>query len=121
MKSPTKQDLKSVGEFGEVDLVAEMCGGAGKRASGAPVGGVADLNRNEFASADEFAHARSDGDERRERREIEPLGAAMSMVDALEDILKWERASERAVRVARDQGAADLQSSTALKGVEAFN
>lgn len=35
-----------------------------------------------------------------ERREMEQRGVGTAMVDALEDILKWERASERAMRVA---------------------
>ncbi len=39
-----------------------------------------------------------------ERRVVEQRGIAASMVDALDDILKWERASERAVRVARENG-----------------
>jgi hypothetical protein len=37
-------------------------------------------------------------------------GVVTSMVDALEDILKWERASERAMRVA-EQSTAELDSS----------
>lgn len=36
-----------------------------------------------------------------ERRVVEQRGMAHAMVDALEDILKYERASERALRVAR--------------------
>lgn len=36
-----------------------------------------------------------------ERRVAEQRGMAHAMVDALEDILKWERASERALRVAQ--------------------
>lgn len=36
-----------------------------------------------------------------ERRVVEQRGVAHAMVDALEDILKWERASERALRVAQ--------------------
>ncbi|MBS2013843.1 MAG: hypothetical protein JST00_13220 [Deltaproteobacteria bacterium] len=35
-----------------------------------------------------------------ERRELEQRGVGTAMVDALEDILKWERASERALKVA---------------------
>jgi hypothetical protein len=35
-----------------------------------------------------------------ERRGGEQRGVLTSMVDALEDILKWERESERAMRVA---------------------
>jgi hypothetical protein len=35
-----------------------------------------------------------------DRRVVENRGVAAAMVDALEDILQWERASERAIRVA---------------------
>lgn len=41
-----------------------------------------------------------------DRRVVESRGIGAAMVDALEDILKWERASERAMRVA--QAAKDL-------------
>lgn len=34
-----------------------------------------------------------------------------SMVDALEDILKWERASERAMRVATEHSTTELDPS----------
>ncbi|CAN5910703.1 hypothetical protein BH11MYX4_BH11MYX4_61470 [soil metagenome] len=34
------------------------------------------------------------------------------MVDALEDILKWERASERALRVAESASTTDLDVTT---------
>ena len=37
-----------------------------------------------------------------EKRVVEQRGVVTSMVDALEDILKWERASERAMRVATE-------------------
>ena len=36
-----------------------------------------------------------------DRRVVEKRGIAEAMVDALEDILKWERASERSLRVAQ--------------------
>jgi hypothetical protein len=36
-----------------------------------------------------------------DRRVVEQRGMAHAMVDALEDILKYERASERALRVAQ--------------------
>jgi hypothetical protein len=36
-----------------------------------------------------------------ERRVVEQRGTVHAMADALEDILKWERASERALRVAQ--------------------
>jgi len=35
-----------------------------------------------------------------DRRESEKRGVGEAMVDALEDILHWERASERAMRIA---------------------
>jgi hypothetical protein len=34
-----------------------------------------------------------------DRRVVDQRGIAHAMVDALEDILKWERASERSLRV----------------------
>ena len=43
-----------------------------------------------------------------ERRVVEQRGVVTSMVDALEDILKWERASERAMRVATEQSTTEL-------------
>jgi hypothetical protein len=46
-----------------------------------------------------------------ERRVVEQRGVVTSMVDALEDILKWERASERAIRVA-EASTTDLDVST---------
>jgi hypothetical protein len=36
-----------------------------------------------------------------DRRLVEQRGLAESMIDALHDILKWERASERALRAAQ--------------------
>jgi hypothetical protein len=47
-----------------------------------------------------------------ERRVVEQRGVVTSMVDALEDILKWERASERAIRVAEAASTTDLDAST---------
>jgi hypothetical protein len=44
-----------------------------------------------------------------ERRAEEQRGVAHAMVDALEDILKWERASERSIRVA-DASKPDLSN-----------
>lgn len=44
-----------------------------------------------------------------ERRVMEQRGIAEAMVDALEDILKWERASERSLRVA-DASKPDLSN-----------
>ena len=46
-----------------------------------------------------------------ERRVVEQRGVVTSMVDALEDILKWERASERAMRVATEQSTTELDPS----------
>lgn len=52
-----------------------------------------------------------------ERRVVEEAnakpagGVVTSMVDALEDILKWERASERAMRVATEQSTTELDPS----------
>lgn len=37
-----------------------------------------------------------------ERRVVEQRGMCEAMVDALEDILKWERASERTIRAAAE-------------------
>jgi hypothetical protein len=39
-----------------------------------------------------------------DRRVVEKRGVAKAMVDALEDILKWERASERSLRIAKATG-----------------
>ena len=47
----------------------------------------------------------------RDRRVVEQRGVVISMVDALEDILKWERASERAMRVATEQCTTELDPS----------
>ena len=38
-------------------------------------------------------------------------GVVTSMVDALEDILRWERASERALRIAAAQSPTELDPS----------
>lgn len=46
-----------------------------------------------------------------ERRVVEQRGVVTSMVDALEDILKWERASERAMRVATAHSPTKLDPS----------
>ena len=53
------------------------------------------------------AERRSAGtkNEKGERRVVEQRGMAHAMVDALEDILKYERASERALRVGEQVGA----------------
>ena len=45
-------------------------------------------------------------------RVFEQKGVVTSMVDALEDILKWERASERALRVAAEVSPTDQDVST---------
>lgn len=39
-----------------------------------------------------------------ERRVVEKRGLAASMVDALDDIMKWERASERSIKAAQPSG-----------------
>lgn len=44
------------------------------------------------------------------KKSVEPPAIAASMVDALEDILKWERASERALHVAADTSSRDVAS-----------
>jgi hypothetical protein len=43
-----------------------------------------------------------------DRREVEQRGVAVAMVDALEDILKWERASERVLKAAAKTSSSDL-------------
>jgi len=43
-----------------------------------------------------------------DRRVVEKRGLGASMVDALEDILQWERASERSLRVASANSDSDL-------------
>ena len=43
------------------------------------------------------------------------VGVVTSMVDALEDILKWERASERALRVAGESSTTDVDGSAAAR------
>jgi hypothetical protein len=55
--------------------------------------------------------ARTAGSPKGERRVVEQRGVVTSMVDALEDILKWERASERAIRVATEQSTTELDPS----------
>lgn len=49
-----------------------------------------------------------------ERREVEQRGVGTAMVDALEDILRWERASERAIKVA-------TSSTTSLDNASSSN
>ena len=49
--------------------------------------------------------------EKGDRRVVEQRGMAHAMVDALEDILKHERASERALRVGRATGASSSDVS----------
>lgn len=43
-----------------------------------------------------------------DRRVVENRGIGEAMVDALEDILHWERASERSLKIAPDVGTPDL-------------
>ena len=45
-----------------------------------------------------------------ERRVVENRGVAEAMVDALEDILQWERASERAIRIAQEATSSKLSN-----------
>ena len=46
-----------------------------------------------------------------ERRVVEQRGEAIAMVDALEDILRWEKASERTLKCAAKVIAADEPSN----------
>jgi hypothetical protein len=43
-----------------------------------------------------------------ERRTVDKRGVAEAMVDALEDILQWERASERVLKAAAAHSTSDL-------------
>ncbi len=43
-----------------------------------------------------------------ERRVVEKRGIADALVDALEDILRWERASERSLKAAAAHSSSDL-------------
>jgi hypothetical protein len=43
-----------------------------------------------------------------ERRTVEKRGLGEAMVDALSDILQWERASERSLKVAAAHSSSDL-------------
>jgi hypothetical protein len=43
-----------------------------------------------------------------DRREMEQRGVGAAMVDALEDILKWERSSERVLKAAARTTTSDL-------------
>jgi hypothetical protein len=49
-----------------------------------------------------------------ERRVVENRGVAEAMVDALEDILRWERASERTMKVAAKVSMAEPASTPEL-------
>lgn len=71
---------------------------------------------NERRSAD-----RRQADERRsdtlraaagDRRVLEQRGMVAAMGDALEDILRWERASERALRVTEPKRAASPEPTS---------
>ena len=53
----------------------------------------------------------SPGSRPRDRRVVEQRGVVTSKVDALEDIHKWERASERAKRVATEKSPTELDPS----------
>jgi hypothetical protein len=43
-----------------------------------------------------------------DRREVEKRGLGAAMVDALEDILQWERASERSIKAAEKASSPKL-------------
>jgi hypothetical protein len=58
---------------------------------------TADRRKAERRGAAASSKSGAQGD----RRVVEQRGMAHAMVDALEDILKYERASERALRVAQ--------------------
>jgi len=45
-----------------------------------------------------------------DRRVVENRGVGAAMVDALEDILQWERASERSMKVAEPVGSNKLSN-----------
>ena len=90
MRSPTKQD-------GTDRRTTERRGSASGRAAS--------------ATATEAVEAGAVTGVPGERRVVEQRGVVTSMVDALEDILKWERASERAMRVASEQSKTELDPS----------
>lgn len=46
-----------------------------------------------------------------DRREMEQRRVGEAMVDALEDILKWERASERTLKAAAKTSTSDLRKN----------
>ena len=49
-----------------------------------------------------------------ERRVVENRGVAEAMVDALEDILRWERTSERSMKIASKVSMAEPASAPKL-------
>ena len=65
-----------------------------------------DRRENEERRSDAFRAAAG------ERRVIEQRGMVAAMGDALEDILRWERASERAMRIAEPKGASVPESTS---------
>jgi hypothetical protein len=67
-------------------------------------------NRRASETARTARATRASG-ERRPAEDPKQGGVVTSMVDALEDILKWERASERAMRVATEQSTTELDPS----------
>ena len=88
MRSPTKQDSS--------DLV-------GRRTS--------EHRRSETVSGTRAARPKGQSRITTPPAPAEKGAVVTSMVDALEDILKWERASERAMRVASEQSTTELDPS----------
>ena len=89
---------------------------------GANIGNVANIARVAVPSVEVRSHTSDLEEAPHDKNELlapEHRGAVTSMVDALEDILKWERASERAMRIAREQPAGAPQSSTSPKDLAA--
>ena len=95
MRSPTKQETSQ----------ARAAGRTSDRASGTTRTARATRGERQPAVAAEQGDAAS-------TTASTPKGSVVtSMVDALEDILKWERASERAMRVATEQSTTELDPS----------
>ena len=97
MRSPTKQETSQ----------ARAAGRTSDRASGTTRTARATRGERQPAIAAEQGDAVSTT-----ASTSTPKGSVVtSMVDALEDILKWERASERAMRVATEQSTTELDPS----------
>jgi hypothetical protein len=96
MRSPTKQETSQARARGP--------GRTSDRASGTTRTARATRGERQPALAAEQGDATT--------TTATPKGSVVtSMVDALEDILKWERASERAMRVATEQSTTELDPS----------